>query len=279
MSDTHAAPERTEAAAPAGEAPAPTARFAVVTGASSGIGEALVLELARAGYDLVLVGRDRARLQTVAQQVAGLGRAVVRRQVDLADPAALEAFALELQNHQVPDVLVNNAGSGAYGRFSEIEAGLSLALVATNVTALTRLTAAVLPGMRARGSGRILNVASTGAFAPLPFSAVYGATKAYVLSFSEAVGEELKGSAVTITALCPGPTGTRFFERAGWDGTRLFKVPMASAEAVAARGVKAMLAGRPVEVVGWLNKAMLLAARLAPRRLVSMATRFMLAPR
>ncbi len=261
------------------ETPAPPAeRFAVVTGASSGIGLALAKRLAQRGYDLVLVGRDMDRLHGAAGEIAALDRRVAIRQVDLSDPYALEEFAADLIT-QVPDVLVNNAGFGAYGHFADIDPGLSLNMIDTNVVALTRLTAAVLPGMRARGSGHILNVASTGAFAPLPFSAVYGATKAYVLSFSEAVAEELKGSPVTITALCPGPTETRFFDRAGWDGTRLFKGPMTSVEEVAERGIKAMEAGRRVTVVGLLNKLMIFAIRLAPRRLVSEATRFMLASR
>lgn len=254
------------------------ARFAVVTGASSGIGLAIAKRLAQDGYDLVLVGRDADRLDAAADAVAALGRRVAIRQVDLSDPYALEDFAGDLTAH-VPDVLVNNAGFGAYGRFAEIDPGLSLNMIDTNVSALARLTAAVLPGMLARGSGRVLNVASTGAFAPLPFSAVYGATKAFVLSFSEAVAEELKGSPVTITVLCPGPTATRFFKRAGWDGTRLLKGPVASAEVVADCGVRAMAAGRGLAVVGVLNGLMTFAIRLAPRRLVSAAARFMLAPR
>ncbi|MFG1478258.1 SDR family oxidoreductase [Xanthobacter sp. V4C-4] len=256
----------------------PALRFAVVTGASSGIGLALALRLARDGFDLVLVGRDADRLDAAADAVAALGRRVAVRQVDLADPAALEAFATDLEA-QVPDVLVNNAGFGAYGRFAEIDPAVTADMIATNVGALARLTAAVLPGMRARGSGRVLNVASTGSFAPLPFSAVYGASKAFVLSFSEAVAEELKGSPVTVTALCPGPTATRFFDRAGWDGTRLFKGPMASAETVAEIGFTAMMAGRRLAVVGWLNRLLIFSIRLAPRRLVGEATRHMLASR
>ncbi|MDQ0503888.1 SDR family NAD(P)-dependent oxidoreductase [Xanthobacter agilis] len=261
------------------DTPAPNdMRFAVVTGASSGIGLALAKRLAQEGYDLVLAGRDADRLADAADEIVALGRRVAVRQVDLSDPYELEDFAATL-TVQVPDVLVNNAGFGAYGHFAGIDPGLTLNMIDTNVTALARLTAAVLPGMLARGEGRILNVASTGAFAPLPFSAVYGATKAFVLSFSEAVAEELKGSPVTVTALCPGPTATRFFDRAGWDGTRLFKGPMVTAETVADCGVKAMAAGRRVAVVGLLNKVMIFAIRLAPRRLVGEATRFMLASR
>jgi len=266
------------AATPAPPVSAPNAPLAVVTGASSGIGEALALKLAAAGHDLILVGRDTERLETVAAQVSAQGRAAQARGIDLADSAAREALAAELAAC-TPDVLVNNAGFGAYGPFDTIDPALTQALIETNIAALARLTAAVLPGMRARGAGRILNVASTGAFAPLPFAAAYGASKAFVLSFSEAVNEELKGSGVTVTALCPGPTATRFFRRAGWDGTRLFQGPMATAEHVADCGLKALMAGRPVEVVGVFNTALVTAARLTPRRLVNMATRVMLASR
>lgn len=261
------------------ETPAPSrARFAVVTGASSGIGLAIAKRLAADGYDLVLVGRDAERLEAAADEIGALGRRVAVRQVDLSDPYALEDFAATLAAH-VPDVLVNNAGFGAFGRFAEVDPAVSLNMIDTNVSALTRLTAAVLPGMLARGAGRVLNVASTGSFAPLPFSAVYGATKAFVLSFTEAVGEELKGSPVTITALCPGPTATRFFERANWDGSRLFQGTISTAEAVADQGVSAMNAGKRVTVVGFANLLMIFAIRLAPRRLVSAATRYMLASR
>ncbi|MFG1431833.1 SDR family oxidoreductase [Xanthobacter sp. V2C-8] len=253
-------------------------RFAVVTGASSGIGLALALRLAREGYDLVLVGRDAQRLEEAAGMVADLGRRVAVRQVDLADAYALEDLAADLAA-QVPDVLVNNAGFGAYGPLSDADPGLALAMIDTNVAALTRLTAAVLPGMRARGAGRILNVASTGAFAPLPNAAVYGATKAYVLSFSEAVAEELAGSPVTVTALCPGATATRFFARAGWTRTRLSGGIMATPDAVADCGYRAMAAGRRVAVAGFANRLLVLGARLAPRRLVTAAAGRVLAAR
>lgn len=251
---------------------------AVVTGASSGIGAALAHRLADAGCDLVLVARDRARLDAEAVEVAARGAGVEVLVADLSDPAQLRALADRLRASP-PDILVNNAGFGASGRFADLDPERSAAMIATNVTALTLLTAAVLPGMRARGSGRILNVASTGAFAPLPFSAVYGATKAYVLSFSESVAEEMAGSGVTVTALCPGPTPTRFFARSGMDGTRLFKGPMTSAGQVAEAGCAAMMAGRRVVVVGMVNRLLVLAARLVPRRLVRAATRHMLAPR
>ena len=251
---------------------------AVVTGASRGIGEALALELAHAGFSLLLAGRDMGRLEAVAGQVKAAGAQVKLCCVDLSDAAALERFAGEVEALS-PDVLVNNAGFGGFGPFEQMEPTLAAGMIATNITALTRLTRAVLPGMIARNAGRILQVASTGAFAPLPYSAAYGATKAYVLSFSEAVAEELHGTGVSVTVLCPGPTATAFFERAGWDGTRLFKAGMSTPQQVAALGYAGLMAGRRVVVVGGLNRLMVAATRLAPRRLVSLATRIMLVSR
>lgn len=252
--------------------------LAVVTGASSGIGEALALRFSRAGFSLLLAGRDGVRLKAVAEQARAAGVEVYLYCADLSDAAALDVFAEDIAALS-PDILVNNAGFGAFGSLAHMEPQRAAEMVATNITALTRLTRAVLPGMVQRNCGRILQVASTGAFAPLPYSAVYGATKAYVLSFSEAIAEELHATSVSITVLCPGPTATPFFERAGWDGTRLFKGAMATPQEVAEQGYRGVMAGRRIVVVGRLNRLMLAAIRFAPRRLVSLATRVMLASR
>ncbi len=252
--------------------------LAVITGASGGIGEALALRFAHAGFSLLLAGRDVARLKAVAEQVRAVGVLAELRCVDLSDASALEQFAGEIEA-LTPDILVNNAGFGGFGPFMHTDPQLVAGMISTNISALTRLTRAVLPGMVARDSGRILQVASTGAFAPLPYSAAYGATKAYVLSFSEAVAEELHGTSVSVTVLCPGPTATPFFERAGWDGTRLFKGGMSTPQDVATQGYAGLMAGRRVVVVGWRNRLMVAAIRFAPRRLVSLATRIMLASR
>lgn len=252
--------------------------LAVITGASSGIGAALAMQLSRDGYSLLLAGRDPIRLKLIADEVRAAGAQVKLSCVDLSDVQALEIFAKEVEVLS-PDILVNNAGFGGFGACANMDPQLVAGMIATNITALTRLTQAVLPGMIAHDSGRILQVASTGAFAPLPYSATYGATKAYVLSFSEAVAEELHGSSVSITVLCPGPTATPFFERAGWDGTRLFKGGMSTPQEVATQGYAGLMAGRRVVVVGWRNRLMVAAIRFAPRRLVSMATRIMLASR
>ncbi|MBB6306565.1 SDR family NAD(P)-dependent oxidoreductase [Xanthobacter tagetidis] len=253
--------------------PSPASKLAVVTGGNAGIGLAVAHEIAARGHRLLLVARDAARLEAAAREIAGgHGGAAEIRVCDLSDAAATEALAADLAALG-PDILVNNAGFGDYGPFADLPAQSAAGMIATNIAALTRLTSAVLPAMRARGAGQILNVASTAAFAPLPLAAVYGASKAYVLSFSLALAEELAESGVTVTALCPGPTPTGFAARAGMTRTELFRgAPSTSAEEVAARGVEAMMAGRAMEVVGGTNRLLAFATRFAPRGLLARVT-------
>lgn len=247
--------------------------LAVITGGSSGIGLELARLLGAAGFHLILVARDPVRLAHAAATLAPATAAGLEtRAVDLADTAAVDTLCAELARLEV-DLLVNNAGFGAYGPFSTGDAALGAAMIDTNVRALTVLTHAVLPGMIARGQGRILNVASTAAFAPGPFAAVYAASKAYVLSFSQALNEELRETRIRVIALCPGPTETAFAARAGMGDTRAFRGQQASAEAVALAGYQALLAGRAVEVVGAVNRLMIFAVRLLPRALVTRLSR------
>ncbi|GGF49617.1 short-chain dehydrogenase [Azorhizobium oxalatiphilum] len=253
--------------------------IALITGASTGIGYELALLLARDGYRLVLVSRDPARLEAAAVSLRREvpGAVVETRTADLADPEethAACAFAAGL----APDILINNAGFGGYGPFARSSVAEEQAMIATNITALTLLAKAVLPAMLERGSGRMLNVGSTASFAPGPFSAVYAATKAYVLSLSEALSEETRGSGVTVTALCPGPTHTRFADRASIGGTRAFNGPIADARSVAAEGYAALMAGKPVVVTGLVNKLLIFGARLLPRTLVARISRRELTP-
>jgi uncharacterized protein len=247
---------------------------ALVTGASGGIGEALARLLAADGYDLVLVARDRARLEAVAREVAGAHG--IRAHVvpaDLTHPHAPEAIHAAVRELGVSvEVLVNNAGFGLYGAFAEVpgeaatELGREMEMIQVNVAALTHLTKLFLPAMVGRGRGRVMNVASTAAFQPGPLMAVYYATKAYVLSFSNAIGVELEGTGVTVTALCPGPTHTRFAAEARMEGSRLFRGggTMGAAE-VARAGFDAMMAGRATVIPGARNKVMAQATRLVPR--------------
>ncbi len=231
---------------------------ALITGASNGIG----LEIARVlapDHDLVLVARNAAKLQSLAEELGG-ARVIA---ADLADPQAVAKICAEVPD---VDVLVNNAGVGDFGPFAEADPDKTLAMIQLNIASLTALTRAYLPGMLERKAGRIMNVASTASFQPGPLMAVYYATKAYVLSFTEAIAEEVRGSGVTITALCPGPTESGFQAAADMELSPLVankKLPT-SAE-VAAFGVKAMKAGNVVAVPGLLNRIMAGSVRLAPR--------------
>jgi short-subunit dehydrogenase len=254
---------------------------ALVTGASSGIGAELARLLARDGYDLVLVARTGVKLAELATEVREQHRVSARvLPTDLADRAAPAALAAKLEQDRVEiDVLVNCAGFGGHGRFGERSLAQELEMIQVNVVALTELTHRLLPGMLARGRGRILNVASTAAFQPGPFQAVYYATKAYVLYLSEAIAEELEGTGVTVTALCPGPTETGFAARAAVTRTKLFRESRSmQAGVVAEAGYSALMRGDRVVVPGLRNKLSSVVVRLAPRRMVARTVRRMQAP-
>jgi short-subunit dehydrogenase len=254
--------------------------WAVVTGASSGLGALFAEKLAARGLPLVLAGRDEARLADVRERVQRLAPDIDVELVvgDLGSQAGVEALVAVLQE-RVIDVLVNNAGFGTYGRLAEVDADRDRDLIAVNVDALVRLTHAVLPGMLARGHGQILNVASTIAFQPAPYQATYGASKAFVLSFSQALWAETKGSGVTVTALCPGPTRTGFVDALDADvsGTAIYR-KLASPEPVVAAGLRALDRGRPVVVPGMRNWVMANAARLSPGWVGSLISGRMLRP-
>jgi short-subunit dehydrogenase len=245
---------------------------ALVTGASSGIGLALATILAREGHDLVLVARRRPELEALAAELGSrYGATATVVTADLATPDgareihdAVERAALDI------DILVNNAGLGGTGRFAESDAAAEHRMLAVNVVALTDLTKLFLPAMIERGRGRILNVASTAAFQPGPFMAVYYASKAYVLSFTEALAEELVGTGVTATALCPGVVPSGFQETAGMgEDTPLLKSPGAKPpEYVAQAAYDGMMRGRRLVIPGTLNKIGVQSLRVSPRRLV-----------
>jgi short-subunit dehydrogenase len=234
---------------------------ALITGASNGIG----LEIARVlahDHDVVLVARNTAKLEALATELGGAQVITA----DLADPGAVARLVAAVPN---VDVLVNNAGIGGFGAFAEADLDKTLDMIQLNITSLTALTRAYLPGMLERGSGRIMNLASTASFQPGPLMAVYYATKAYVLSFTEAIAEETRGTGVTVTALCPGPTESGFQSAADMELSPLVankKLPT-SAE-VAAYGVNAMNSGDVVAVPGMLNKIMAGSVRFAPRPVI-----------
>jgi short-subunit dehydrogenase len=249
--------------------------LAVITGASSGLGAIFADQLAKRGHSLVLAGRDEARLKAVAHQVGGNAEVVVG---DLGTDAGIDALVTHLDGREV-DVLVNNAGFGTYGPFAEIDAGREHELVAVNVDALVRLTHAVLPDMLARGRGGILNVASTIAFQPGTYQATYGASKAFVLSLSQALWAETRGAGVTVTALCPGPTRTGFVDALGSDvsHTAIYR-RLAAPEPVVAAGLRALDRGRAVVVPGWRYRVMATGGRLAPGWLLALISGRMLKP-
>jgi short-subunit dehydrogenase len=246
---------------------------ALITGASSGIGLELARLCAKDGYSLFLVARREAELREIAGQLSRDHRVeAFVIPADLSDPAAPESVLDGLRG-TVPEMLINNAGFGLRGPFVETDWDTEARMIQVNIASLARLTKLVLPGMMARGSGRVLNVASTAAFVPGPFMAVYYASKAFVLSFSHAIASETEGTGVTVTVLCPGPTRTGFTESAGMEASNLFRGPTMNAAEVAGEGYRAMLAGKAEIIAGSRNRRLIFSTRFAPRTLLARMTR------
>jgi uncharacterized protein len=248
---------------------------ALVTGASGGIGADIAVLLAAEKHDLVLVARSRDKLAELAARLEKEhGISVTVLTADLTDPGAPDLIAKVVREKGlVIDVLVNNAGLGSYGPFAEIDAKIDLGLIALNVTSLTHMTKLFLPPMLAQKRGRIMNVGSTAGFVPGPLMAVYYATKAYVLSLSVALANEVAGSGVTVTCLCPGATRTAFDTTAGNDKTRLFKGGVMDSMEVARAGVLATMRGDVICVPGFMNRLKASTAGLAPRSLLAKIAR------
>jgi short-subunit dehydrogenase len=242
---------------------------ALVTGASSGIGAELATLCAAGGYDLVLVARSAGKLEELAARLSRThGIAARPLAADLADPAAAQAIYDQTRGDTI-EILINNAGFGVLGPYAETDWAADARLLQVNLVALAHLTKLYLPEMVRRRSGRILNVGSTAAFVPGPFMSTYYASKAFVVSFSHAIANEVKGTGVTVTVLCPGPTVTGFFEAAGTSGTRVFQGSTMSAAEVARDGYRAMMAGKPEVIPGARNRLLMLGTRLAPRTMLA----------
>jgi short-subunit dehydrogenase len=239
---------------------------ALVTGASSGIGAVFARALAARGADLVLVARSVAKLEALAEELeAQHGGRALALPADLSRSEEVDRLLGELASRGIAvETLVNNAGFGTHGRLIDLDPAREREEIALNVGALVALTRALLPGMVARGRGAVVNVASIVAFQPVPYMATYAATKAFVLSFTEAVAEELRGTGVRALALCPGQTETAFF-----DQIEEARVGAArTSEQVVATALRALDHGRVVVVDGLPNALMTFAVRFAPRSLV-----------
>jgi uncharacterized protein len=255
-------------------------RWAVVTGASSGLGRGLAARLADRGMSLVLTGRNEARLDEAAHQIR---RAAPRVRVEtVATDLSARSGVSTLLDHigdRPIEVLVNNAGFGSYGPFAEADVKRESDEVAVDVSAVMTLAHAFLSGMLVRGSGGILNVASTIAFQPAPYQAVYGASKAFVLSFSQALWAEARSAGVAVTALCPGPTRTGFVDALGADvGHTAIYRRLADPEPVIEAGLRALEKGRAVVITGVRNKVVAASGRFLPREWLVLVSARLLRP-
>jgi len=244
--------------------------IALITGASSGIGLELAKLFARESHDLALVARSHDKLISIAedlQQTYGVQVKCCTKDLSVSSTPEEIFEALQSEGGNI-DVLVNNAGFGWRGEFAQMELTDALEMIQVNITALTHLTRLFLPGMIERKRGRILNVASTAAFQPGPMMATYYASKAYVLSFSEALSEELQGTGVTVTAFCPGPTATEFGKRAGFENLKILGGTLSmDSRKVALDGYRGLMKGKPLVVSGWKNWLGTKLVRFIPRPL------------
>ncbi len=256
--------------------------WALITGASEGLGREFALLAAGAGHDLILAARQADRLNALAADLrAAHGVEVVVIPSDLAKEGAAAHLWADASTGRRIGILINNAGLGRNGAFADADGwAREWSSLQVNAVALTVLMKHAVTHMVAAGGGRILNVASTAGFVPGPNMAVYHATKAYVLSLSEAVSDELRGTGVTITALCPGATKTSFFKADDAEGASfLTKMPLPTAASVARAGWNAMLAGRRIQVPGINNKISAFLPRILPRYLTTRITGMLLARR
>lgn len=247
----------------------------LITGGSSGIGLELARLFLKDGADVILVASHADKLTSASLELEKeFGKKPLWIMKDLAGiHAAREVFDQVRSQGLDVDVLVNNAGFGVYGKFHEVQLGKFERMIGVNACAAVSLAGLFLPGMVERGRGKILNVASTAAFQPIPIEAVYAATKAFLLHFSEALSNELKGTGVGVTCLCPGPTRTPFFTRGEIFPSKMMQRSMMKSDEVARIGYEALKKNRPLAVPGLMNKFLLLGYRLFPRTWVTRIAR------
>jgi len=244
-------------------------QYALVTGASSGIGLELSRLLAQDHYNLILTARNKSRLNELADEFqSNFGIETITIPLDLTESDAARTLYKEVDTHQItPNILINNAGIASYGSFLESEWSDLHEMIQLNMQALTEITYRFLPEMVQLRSGKIMNVASTASFQPGPLMAVYYATKAYVLSFSEALAEELSEQGISVTSLCPGPTDTKFQQRAGMEQSRLVNNSLImDAQTVAQKGYKDLMKEKRISIPGLSNKIGVFSTRFVPRK-------------
>lgn len=256
-------------------------RYALITGASSGIGYEFANLLAKDGMNLIITSRNETRLKEVKTEIEN--KYQIRVKVlpkDLSNPKAPSEIFFELEKEGITvDILVNNAGFNVYGMFSETNLQKELEMIQVHITSLTHLTKLFLKKMLENKTGKILNVASIAAFPPGPLVSVHFASRAYVLHFSEALANELQGTGVSVTCLCPGPTESAFYKRANMRNVRLATgkpIRLMDARTVAEVGYKALKKGKTVAIPGFRNKLLALFARFAPRKVVTKIVRWLM---
>jgi len=248
----------------------------LITGASTGIGRELAKLIARDAPQVVLVARDQARLQSLAEEIGTIQgkRPPLVLPADLSLPQTPAHIASQLAERNIHvDCLVNNAGFGTHGLIWETDEKQTLELLQVNIVSLVHLTRLFVPGMVKRKFGRVLNVASLAAYLPGPYMASYYASKAFVLSYTEALDAELSGTGVTATALCPGPVATEFQKRAGVENSALFKNNSMDAVTCARIGYRAMMQGRRVVIPGFKSRMMALGTKFTPRRILTVVAK------
>jgi uncharacterized protein len=258
-----------------------TRKTALVTGASGGIGKSIAEQFAKAGNDVVIVARNLAELEKIAAEwQTRYNVSVTPIRTDLAQPGAAQILADDIIARNIEIAyLVNNAGYGLFGHFKDSALDAELAMMTINMTTLTVLSKRFLPSVL-KHQGKIMNVASTAAFQPGPYMAVYYATKSYVLSLTEALASELEGTSVTVTALCPGPTASGFQDKAAMQSSGLVKGKrLPTADEVGVLGYHAMMAGKRVYIPGTMNWLMAQSVRFTPRRMVTALVKTLSAPK
>jgi short-subunit dehydrogenase len=243
-------------------------KYALITGASGGIGKEFVFLLAKNNFNLILVARSENKLQNIATELKNsYGVEIISLPYDLSKSESAQNIYKYIRSRKINiEILINNAGIGDYGAFVERDISKNMKMINLNINTLTELTGLFLKRMIKEGSGKILNIASTAAFQPIPNFAVYAASKSYVLNFTEALHYELKGTNVSVSVLCPGPTATGFETSANMKDSKLFKSGVMNAKVVAEIGYKGMMNNKMTIIPGFKNKIMAIMSSITPSR-------------